>query len=109
MNTLRTFVTSCIAPTTVFPNLLPTNDRSQHRYIFLYTPTIKTLTILLSSKFEYRGILPQQLYLPVPLVNIRQRDLTYGVFRKTLIACNGIRNWNLLVAQQSYSKKAKTA
>ena len=52
--------------------------------------------ILLSSKFKDSGNRPLQLYVPVPPMIIPQQDLTYDMFKSTLIACNGIKDWNLL-------------
>ena len=61
--------------------------------ISVYTNN-RNFRILLSSKFKDRGNRPLHLYIP-PVI-IPQQDLTYDIFRRTLIACNGIKDWNLL-------------
>ena len=56
----------------------------------------RNFRILLSSKFKERGIRPLQLYFAVPSMIIPEQDLTYDIFRRTLISCNGVKGWNLL-------------
>ena len=46
--------------------------------------------IILSSKFEDRGKRPLQLYVPSPPMIIPEQDITYDMFKSTLVACNGI-------------------
>ena len=52
--------------------------------------------IMLSSKYEDRGLRPLQLYHPQYHRVIPSHDLTYEIFRNTLVACNGWKHTNLL-------------
>ena len=61
----------------------------------MYTKN-RNFRILLSSKFKDIGNRPLQLYFAVPPMIIPQQDLTYDIFRRTLISCNGVKDWNLL-------------
>ena len=56
----------------------------------------RNFRIVLSSKFQERGVRPLQLYIAVPPMIVPKENLTYEIFRRTLIGCNGTGGWNLL-------------
>ena len=52
--------------------------------------------LILSSKFAEKGERPLNLYVPEIGSTILEDELTYDMFRQTLLACNGLKNINLL-------------
>ena len=56
----------------------------------------RNFRIILSSKFHDRGVRPLHLYIAVPSMIVPEENLTYDIFRSTLIGCTGTGDWNLL-------------
>ena len=52
--------------------------------------------LILSSKFAENGERPLNLYVPEIGSTILEDELSYDMFRQTLLACNGLKNINLL-------------
>ena len=62
--------------------------------------------VLLSSKYAEKGKRPLNFYLPQRMSSVPIHNLTYEKFCYTLVACNGIRQWNLL-AWPTYQQQNK--